>query len=97
MLIIMNSLNDNVTMRCSVRNSNLVFEIINKIYSEALASCSGKHLKGKTLIPLVSQLYNRINDDSVHIDVTRNFNAMWSLDQIGEVYFFMGISVFFSI
>lgn len=41
----MNSLNDNVTVRCSVRNSNLIFEIINKI--EALASCSGEHFKWK--------------------------------------------------
>lgn len=45
--IIMNSLNDNVTMRCSVRNSNLIFKIIGKIYSEELASCSGEHFKWK--------------------------------------------------
>lgn len=43
----MNSLNDNVTMRCSVRNSNLIFKIIGKIYSEELASCSGEHFKWK--------------------------------------------------
>lgn len=41
-LIIMGSLNNNVTMRCSARHSNLLFEIINKIYSEVLASCSGE-------------------------------------------------------
>lgn len=38
----MDSLNNNVTMRCGVRHSDLLFGIINKIYSEALASCSGE-------------------------------------------------------
>lgn len=46
-LIIMNSLNDNVTMKCSVNNSNLIFKIINKIYAEGLASHSGEHFKWK--------------------------------------------------
>lgn len=60
----MDSLNDNMTVRCNVRHSNLIFEIINKIYSEALASCSGEQFKwGKvhfisvTIIELMMMLF----------------------------------------
>lgn len=47
-LIIMNSLNDNVIMKCNVRNSN-IFEIISKIYLGALAFCSGEHFKWENI------------------------------------------------
>lgn len=53
-----------MTVRCNVRHSNLIFEIINKIYSEALASCSGEQFKwGKvhfisvTIIELMMMLF----------------------------------------
>lgn len=78
-MFIMNSLNGNVPMRCSVWNSNLIIEIIIKIYLEALASYSGEHFKWKNVnfIKLsMSQLYYRITNDSVHLNVTRNFNAI---------------------
>lgn len=75
-LIIMNSLNDNVTMRCSVRNSNLIFKIIIKYMPKNWPLVLGNILNAKMLILLESQLYYRINDDSVHLDVTRNFNTI---------------------
>lgn len=78
-MFIMNPLNGNVTMRCSVWNSNLIIEITIKIYLEALASYSEEHLKWKNVNFFklsMSQLYYRINNDSVHLNVTRNFNAI---------------------
>lgn len=43
----MNLLNDNVIVRCSVRNFNLIFEIINKI--EVLVFCFGEYFKWKNV------------------------------------------------